>query len=88
MSKIALRISAVLRCVTQPFLNGLRKMYRQLQCCLSTAEQRQASLFNAFNIQIKRQAFQCDSEEQIDLNEVLQNETQHLITRFLSTQLP
>ena len=39
MCKIALIIPAFLRRVTEPFSNGLRKMYRQLQCCIFSPEQ-------------------------------------------------
>ena len=77
MSEIPLRILAFLRRVREPCLNGLRKMYRQLQCCLSTVEPRQGKFLQCFYIQIKKQVF----------NGVFQNETKPLSTHFRFTQL-
>ena len=39
VSRMALRIPAFLRRVTESFSNGLRKMYHRLQYCISSPEQ-------------------------------------------------
>ena len=86
MNEIPLRILAFLRRVREPCLNGLRKMYRQLQCCLYTVEPRQGKFLQCFYIQIKKQVL-WDSGDYIDFNGVFQNETKPLSTHFRFTQL-